>query len=316
MEDQNKPEQHKDRSLYYLAIGLGLIIIILGYFTFFAEEKKVTSLVDNTSPNAKNSNTLSNALEQSDQAVKNSLTKFIDAFYYDQNKGYFDPPSYFSNPVQTYYNFHNLTYAGLEEVRNKRLSDYYNLQQNWDGNTLALSRDGSLITATYNLATNYYLLSQGKQELIRSKVEVILKDGKIISLKELESNKVLSQEAPMPDTSITGASDVDKLYNVNTVSTKPEFPGGQNALLQYLQTNLKYPEQSRENDIAGKVYLSFVIEKDGSLREITIINGLDNACNEEATRVLQHSPRWEPGRLGGRPVRTIYTLSIDFRLEG
>jgi TonB family protein len=113
---------------------------------------------------------------------------------------------------------------------------------------------------------------------------------------------------------MTNISEQNKLYDINTVSTAPEFPGGPQALAIYISTHLKYPTEAKENNIEGKVYIGFVIEKDGSLSNLEVINGIDGGCNEEAMRVLRNSPLWKPGTFNGNPVRTTYTLPITFRL--
>ncbi|MFN8405967.1 MAG: energy transducer TonB [Sphingobacteriaceae bacterium] len=317
MEDQFK-RSNTDRSLLYIGIGLGMIILILGYLTFFVDEpSKVFSNQPSSlsSTTEANSTLLNSNSGESEQAIKNSLTKFIDTFYYDQNKGYFDPPSYFANPTQTYYNYHNLTFDRLQEIHNRRLADMHHLQQNWIVSSLEFKQNGSSITATYMLRQSYYKPSQGKQEVSDSKIEMIVQDGKIISLRELETKNISSINTTEPYNSMTTVvSSENKLYDLNTVSTPPEFPGGQQAWVQYLNTNLKYPIEAQENSIQGKVYVGFVVEKDGSLSDISIINGIDSGCNEEAIRVLQHSPRWIPGTFKGSPVRTTFTLTISFQL--
>ena len=318
MENQFEPKS-KDRSLLYIGIILGIIILTMGYVTFFVDDpnqiftKKQPlpppiTVKDKTKP-------LNKSLEMSDENVRKSLTKFIDAFYYDQNRGYFDPASYFANTTQTYYNYHYLTFSHLHEIHEKRFTSMRNLKQNWIVSSLAFKRDSGLLTATYGLRMDYYNSSQSKQEMTDAKIEMIInKEGKIISLRELEKKMISSVSAvESSDSEIAPTiSEQNKLYDVSTVGTVPKFPGGAQALAEYLKTNLKYPTEA--NNIEGKVYVGFIVEKDGSLSNLQIINGIDSGCNEEAMRVLRNSPPWQPGIFNGNPVRTAYTLTIPFQL--
>ena len=320
MENQFEPKS-KDRSLLYIGIVLGIIILTMGYLTFFVDDpNKIFTQKQPSSPPiiVKDKTKLLNKSQgMSDEDVRNSLTKFIDAFYYDQNRGYFDPASYFANTTQTYYNYHYLTFSRLHEIHEKRLMSMRHLKQNWIVSSLAFKRDSGLLTTTYGLRMDYYNSSQSKQEVTDAKIEMIInKEGKIVSLRELEKKMISSVSAPDPSDSerVPIVSEQDKLYDVSTVGTVPKFPGGVQALAEYLKTNLKYPAEAEANDIEGKVYVGFIVEKDGSLSNLEIINGIDSGCNEEAMRVLRNSPPWQPGIFNGNPVRTAYTLAIAFQL--
>lgn len=95
----------------------------------------------------------------------------------------------------------------------------------------------------------------------------------------------------------------------------PEFPGGLEGLLGFLSRNIRYPALARQNGIQGRVYLSFVVEKDGTVSTIQILRGIGGGCDEEAIRVVENMPRWTPGRQNGRPVRVIYNLPVRFSLR-
>lgn len=95
----------------------------------------------------------------------------------------------------------------------------------------------------------------------------------------------------------------------------PEFPGGLEALLNYLSRNIRYPTEARQQGIQGRVYLSFVIEKNGSVSTIEILRGIGGGCDEEAIRVVEKMPNWNPGKQNGRPVRVIYNLPVRFSLR-
>lgn len=95
----------------------------------------------------------------------------------------------------------------------------------------------------------------------------------------------------------------------------PEFPGGIEALMVYLSRNIKYPAMARQQLIQGRVYLSFVVEKDGSVTNITLLRGIGGGCDEEAMRVVSGMPSWKPGRQNGMPVRVAYNLPVRFSLQ-
>lgn len=99
------------------------------------------------------------------------------------------------------------------------------------------------------------------------------------------------------------------------VEEEPEFPGGMEALYRYLASNIKYPENAKKERIQGKVYVSFVIEKDGSVSNIKVLRDIGGGCGEEAVRVVKQMPKWKPGRQRGKRVRTQYNLPINFNLN-
>lgn len=100
-----------------------------------------------------------------------------------------------------------------------------------------------------------------------------------------------------------------------SVEENPEFPGGPAKLLEYVQKNLKYPMMARESDIQGKVFVGFVVEKDGSVSNVKVLRGIGGGCDEEAVRVVQSLPKFKPGKQRGNPVRVAYTLPIVFKLQ-
>ncbi len=99
-----------------------------------------------------------------------------------------------------------------------------------------------------------------------------------------------------------------------SVQHMPEFPGGEEARLQYLNDNLSYPILARETGIQGKVYLSFIIERDGSISTVELLRGIGGGCDEEAIRIIEDMPKWDPGSQRGVPVRVKLSIDIKFRL--
>lgn len=99
------------------------------------------------------------------------------------------------------------------------------------------------------------------------------------------------------------------------VEEMPEFPGGVKALRTYLATAVKYPVIAQENGIQGKVYVNFVVNKDGTVSNAKIARGVDPSLDAEALRVVSTLPKWKPGKQRGAPVRVSYTVPISFKLE-
>ena len=94
----------------------------------------------------------------------------------------------------------------------------------------------------------------------------------------------------------------------------PEYPGGGNAMEQFINDNIKYPTEAKAKNIQGKVYVEFVVEKDGVISEVSIRRGANKLLDDEAMRVVTMMPKWEPGSMRGRTVRVRYTLPITFSL--
>ncbi|WP_018620944.1 energy transducer TonB [Spirosoma luteum] len=99
------------------------------------------------------------------------------------------------------------------------------------------------------------------------------------------------------------------------VEQQPAFPGGMDGLRNFLSKNLNYPRQATSANVSGRVYVSFVVNIDGSLTDIQVLKGIGFGCDEEARRVINSMPRWQPGRQSGRAVRVKFNLPISFSLE-
>ena len=108
---------------------------------------------------------------------------------------------------------------------------------------------------------------------------------------------------------------VDTGQAFSVVEIAPEFPGGSGALLKFLSTNIKYPTISAEQGIQGSVYVSFIVERDGSISEVKNVRGVTTELDAEAIRVVKAMPNWTPGRQDGKAVRVKFVLPIRFRLD-
>lgn len=99
------------------------------------------------------------------------------------------------------------------------------------------------------------------------------------------------------------------------VESMPGFPGGEQALNKYLYENIKYPQMAKESGIQGRVFVTFVVEKNGEVTDVRVLRGIGGGCDEEAIRVVENMPKWTPGKQRGKPVRVQFNLPIKFTLQ-
>ena len=105
----------------------------------------------------------------------------------------------------------------------------------------------------------------------------------------------------------------DSIYRVSEVM--PQYPGGPNEIMRYIQENIKYPQSAKDNKIEGRVFVTFVVEKDGSITNAAVIRGIDKECDAEALRVVSSMPKWNPGQQDGKNVRTQFTIPIIYKFN-
>ena len=101
----------------------------------------------------------------------------------------------------------------------------------------------------------------------------------------------------------------------NSVEQMPEFPGGMEEMMKFLQMNIQYPANAAKNNVEGRVVLQFVVKKDGQIGEVKIARSVDPELDAEAVRVVKSMPNFIPGRQDGKPVAVWYTLPISFKLQ-
>ena len=176
----------------------------------------------------------------------------------------------------------------------------------------------------YNLMTNY-------TSFVAIDEEVVNKDGKqttvkqVVPLPEGVSDYAVGADAPVlkmasvsaytKDFAIVSVEEEieeseDEIFLM--IEEDPEFPGGIDSLYKFVQENIRYPEKALKNNIQGKVYVSFVVEKDGSISNVRVLRDIGGGCGAEAVRVVQLMPKWKPGRVKGKAVRTQFNLPVTF----
>ena len=130
-----------------------------------------------------------------------------------------------------------------------------------------------------------------------TKSDKIVREAKTSEITDVKINKV----------------DNDSIYNI--VEVAPEFPGGMDKMAKYLSENISYPEEAKEKGISGRVFISFVVEKDGSVTNVKVMRSIGGGCDDEAVRVVKAMPKWKPGLQKGKPVRVNYVLPIFFKFD-
>jgi periplasmic protein TonB len=145
-----------------------------------------------------------------------------------------------------------------------------------------------------------------------------LKDA-IVSTKNVEGEKADAfTPPPPPPPAVTKPAGLGKPKEeeiFTAVEQNPEFPGGTSEMYKYINSKIKYPPAAQRANISGRVFVKFVVEKDGSIGKIEILKGIGFGCDEEAERVIKDMPKWNPGRQNGKNVRVFFTMPVFYQLE-
>ncbi len=113
----------------------------------------------------------------------------------------------------------------------------------------------------------------------------------------------------------TDSSETEEAEIILTVEEPPQFPGGESARMEFLRDNIKYPQTARESGIQGTVYVSFIVERNGSLTNIKILRSIGGGCDELVIRIVKCMPKWKPGKQDGKTVRVQFTMPVKFTLN-
>ena len=144
-------------------------------------------------------------------------------------------------------------------------------------------------------------------------LNIVTNDTKIttnVDFAEFEENVDIVQQVAVAD------EEIEEEQIFVKVEKMPTFMGGDlMKFRQWVASKLRYPQLAQENNITGRVLLKFVVEKDGSLTNIQVLQSPDKSLSDEAIRVLKMSPKWEPGKQRNQSVRVFYTLPVDFQLQ-
>ena len=146
---------------------------------------------------------------------------------------------------------------------------------------------------------------------------LIIMDDDVDLKEEFVMGSTEANDATIIDATPVIPADVTKAEDdvFITVEEMPKFPGGDLALIQWINKNVKYPAIAQQNDIQGKVYVAFVVDRDGSVTNVRILRSVDPSLDQEALRVVTDMPIWQPGKQRGIPVKVSYTVPIKFELQ-
>ena len=108
-------------------------------------------------------------------------------------------------------------------------------------------------------------------------------------------------------------NDVSDVYLIT--EQMPEFPGGKDEMMKFVQDNVVYPQQAKDAGVEGRVFVSFIVETDGSVSDVKVLHGIGHGCDEVAVEVVQSMPKWKPGFHNGKAVRVGYMLPLSFQLN-
>lgn len=138
------------------------------------------------------------------------------------------------------------------------------------------------------------------------------KDRRRISqlLREQRTRRNSSIEYETMEPPVSGT---EQIFSV--VEQMPTFPGGTNELHRYIRRAVRYPQLAMSNNVEGRVYVQFVVEKDGSITNVKVIRGIGSGCDKESIRVVKSMPKWNPAKQRGKTVRAKMTLPISFNLK-
>lgn len=152
------------------------------------------------------------------------------------------------------------------------------------------------------IQTDYFLSGQLQMEGEYISIKPEVKHGNFVWYNE--------------DGSIKSKEEYEEGENVfRIIDDMPEFPGGDYAMQKYIAQNVKYPMLAVENGIQGKVYIRFVVDKEGNIDNIEVVKSVHSSIDKEAVRVVKNMPKWKPGNLNGKPVKVYYNLPINFLLK-
>lgn len=151
-----------------------------------------------------------------------------------------------------------------------------------------------------------------KTETVKEAYTVIESDDVKKIIDNLPS---VDEPVDFPDIILPPLDPEDTKVYEGVVESAPEFPGGIEAFYAYLSKNIEYPKRAKTVDLTGKVFVQFIIDKDGKLIEVKAVKGIGGGCDEEAVRVIENSPLWQPAKNRGKPVKFRMVIPIIFSLN-
>lgn len=172
----------------------------------------------------------------------------------------------------------------------RRLSEYFPGMPNWTPG----KQRGQDVAVKYTVPVTFRLQGKTENQPTPGKDDVV-----VVGYGSNEADKATDSS--------------DQVFAM--VEKMPEFPGGQNGIINYLQKTMQYPKDAQEKGLQGRVICSFIIEKDGSITNAEVMQGIEPSLDQEALRVVNAMPKWSPGMQRGKAVRVKYTVPLTFTLQ-
>jgi TonB family protein len=193
--------------------------------------------------------------------------------------------------------------GGLFSIIDYKADGIYYLKSCQDSTGKTLAENGNGVWLKFNADMDPTAFLKGpvvngkedgewKRHVVDTVYSIVYKQGEIVSGKEFLKDNVFEK-----------------------VEVLPSFPGGYTELNKYLSRNVQYPKGARDNNVQGRVIVSFMVEKDGTLTNVKLVRGIGSGCDEESVRVMSISPKWNPGLNHGKPVRVQYSMPVAFALS-
>ena len=203
-----------------------------------------------------------------------------------------------------YGNNYSLRVYGMHNVMEKTLEELFEDTKSRT-DTYTASKDNWFVVSGINEQGNIYY----KKTILKNDVEYSVE---LVYPKAIKSeyNDVLKK---VINSFRVYSDEDDEIYQI--VDEMPSFPGGEAKLIEFLSNNIHYPKTALENGIQGRVLVGFVVEPDGSVSNVKLLQSIGGGCDEEAIRVIKSLPKWKSGKNHGKPVRVSYQLPISFKLQ-
>ena len=199
--------------------------------------------------------------------------------------------------------FYKLYRAGKNKIIAKEIKSVIN----------KISKD-TLKSGYYELSKNrisFYIT--GKEQPVVQHLYTQNEKGLLVLKTNYLDRMVSSVPAVVEMTPQSAPSLAEEREILGQVDVQAEFPGGMDKLYRFIGSYVRYPEEAKKNGIQGTVRVKFIIEKDGSIGDIEVLNKLGHGFDDEVIRVLRRMPKWKPAELHGRPVRSFFLLPVAFK---
>ncbi len=134
-----------------------------------------------------------------------------------------------------------------------------------------------------------------------------------VAVKAENGKVILRDQTPAERAAVAAQVDTGQVFMV--VEKMPEYPGGLKALMHYLANHIQYPAEAKKARVQGRVFINFIVEKDGSISHVKVMRGIGHGCDKEAVKAVENMPRWIPGYQRGKPVRVSFNVPVKFSLQ-